>query len=194
MSEYWGGSRYGRRGVSPAPGRWSDDSRKKLGNGLADCGRSPCSTAIPGCLLDIVAMVASRLQARNPPPDPANQVSGELGSTLIGPILAASKDREWVRRAEPAPTMRGLQPRGEANKRGITPNQVERENWGKRELGSIGTAGENHPALDRSTAQPLPRSPFPARLFGSNLNNSPVKGSLAYPGGRASLSGPSECV
>ena len=80
--------------------------------------------------------------------------------------------------------MRGLQPRGEANKRGITPNQVARENWGKRELGSIGTAGENRPALDRSTAQPLPRSPFPARLFGSNLNNSPIKGSLDYPGGR----------
>ena len=63
--------------------------------------------------------------------------------------------------------MRGLQPRGEANKRGITPNQVVRENGGKRELGSIGTAGENRPALDRSTAQPLPRSPFsgPALRF-----------------------------
>ena len=82
--------------------------------------------------------------------------------------------------------MRRLKGRGKANKRGITPNQVERENGGKRELGSIGTAGENRPALDRSTAQPLPRSPFPARLFGSNLNNSP-KGSLDYPEGKASL-------
>ena len=27
---------------------------------------SPCSTAIPGCLQDVVAMVASRLQARMP--------------------------------------------------------------------------------------------------------------------------------
>ena len=69
------------------------------------------------------------------------------------------------------------------------PGLVERENGGKRELGSIGTAGENRPALDRSTAQPLLRSPFPARLFGSNLNNSPIKGSLAFPGGRASLPG-----
>ena len=90
--------------------------------------------------------------------------------------------------------MRGLQRRGEANKRGITRNQVERENGGKRELGSIGTAGENRSAHDRSTVQPLPRSPFPARLFGSTLNNFPIKGSLAYPGGRASLPGPSECV
>ena len=55
-----------RHGIKPPPGRWPDHSRKKFGNGLADCGRSPCSIAIPGCLQDIVAMVASRLQARMP--------------------------------------------------------------------------------------------------------------------------------
>ena len=68
--------------------------------------------------------------------------------------------------------------RGEANTGGMTPNQLKRRTGESGNAGASERQGETTPL---TIVLPLNRSrglPFPARLFGSNLNNSPIKGSL----------------